>query len=89
MKAVLSEATATAAVPAGQPEPLTATTSITTLPGGAPPSAAADGENEAATSTTAALLTITGLSMEILPLLCGRTPRATCHHRIRDMYRSG
>ncbi|GAA0377259.1 hypothetical protein GCM10010319_64770 [Streptomyces blastmyceticus] len=97
MKAVLSDATATAAVPAGQPDPLTVTTSITTLSGGGTRSAADDGVNDAATSATAAPPIITGLiiaDVDIAGLNMG-PPAAVrtrwgrpCHHRRRGVYRS-
>ncbi|GAA3029261.1 hypothetical protein GCM10020000_02270 [Streptomyces olivoverticillatus] len=89
VKAVLSGATATAAVPAGQPDPLTATTSITTLSGGGPPFAAAEGVQVTATSTTAAPPIITGLNMQIPPTAWRtRSPRGTCQHRNQVMHRS-
>ncbi|GGR07976.1 hypothetical protein GCM10010219_10170 [Streptomyces netropsis] len=66
MKAVLSGETVTFAVPAGHPDPLTATTSITTLSGGGTPSAAAAlGAIGAASSIRAAPPVITGLNMKI------------------------
>ncbi|GAA0377243.1 hypothetical protein GCM10010319_64750 [Streptomyces blastmyceticus] len=63
MKAVLSGETATFAVPVGQPDPLTDTTSITILSGGGTPSrAAARGENDVASSAAAAPHIITDLN---------------------------
>ncbi|GHG61257.1 hypothetical protein GCM10018779_28900 [Streptomyces griseocarneus] len=70
MKAVLSGETVTIAVPAGQPEPLTATTSITILSGGGTPSPGhpvAVAGDEVARSATAAPAINPGLNMEVPP----------------------